>query len=301
MPAPPVTAGATPLALCALTRLDGRSAVVTGAGAGIGRAIAHMLAAQGAAVALLDREISAAEREAAAIVTNGGAARAFSCDVTREAEVEDAVARACTAHAGIDMVVNSAGIASRPGMPFTNNTEADWDRTLAVNVKGAFFVCKAAAAGLQRSQHGRIVNISSITGVISAAYMPPYSVSKAALISFTKVLARDLAAQGITANAICPGFVWTPLWEKLGEVMAQTDAASGGAGSGSGSGSQGSSGVRSVGSNAQEVFAGRIKQHVPMGRPQSAEEVAALTAFLCSDAAANITGQVIGVDGGVTI
>ena len=175
-------------------------------------------------------------------------------------------------------------------MPFTNNTEADWDRTLAVNVKGAFFVCKAASAALQQSKQGRIVNISSITGVISTAYMPPYSVSKAALISFTKVLARDLAAQGITANAICPGFVWTPLWEKLGEVMAQAGAvAVAGAENGN------------AGSNAQEVFAARIKQHVPMGRPQSAEEVAALTAFLCSDAAANITGQVIGVDGGVTI
>ncbi len=263
-------------------RLDGRSAVVTGAGAGIGRAIAHLLAAQGAAVALLDRDTAAAEREAAAIGTNGGVARTFGCDVAVEADVISAVAQARAAHAGIDIVVNSAGIASNPGMPFTNNTEADWDRTLAVNVKGAFFVCKAAADALQQSTQGRIVNISSITGVISAAYMPPYSVSKAALISLTKVLARDLAAEGVTVNAICPGFVWTPLWEKLGEVMAQRDDGA-------------------ANRSASEVFAARIQTHVPMGRPQSAEEVAALTAFLCSGAAANITGQVIGVDGGVTI
>lgn len=297
MSAPPLTAAAAPPVLSAWMRLDGRSAIVTGAGAGIGRAIAHMLAAQGAAVALLDRDTAAATREAAAMRAGGGTARAFGCDIALEAGVIKAVAQASAAHAGIDIVVNSAGIASNPGMPFTNNTEADWDRTLAVNVKGAFFVCKAAADGLRHSKHGRIVNISSITGVISAAYMPPYSVSKAALISFTKVLARDLAAQGITANAICPGFVWTPLWEKLGAVMAQAGAVQGSAESGSGSGSQSGS----AGSNAQEVFAARIKRHVPMGRPQSAEEVAALAAFLCSDAAANITGQVIGVDGGVTI
>lgn len=290
MSTPPLSAASSHPALAAWMRLDGRCAIVTGAGAGIGRAIAHMLASQGAAVALLDRDAAAATREAAAIVASGGAASAFGCDIALEADVIQAVAAASAAHSGIDIVVNSAGIASRPGMPFTNNTEADWDRTLAVNVKGAFFVCKAASAALQQSKQGRIVNISSITGVISTAYMPPYSVSKAALISFTKVLARDLAAQGITANAICPGFVWTPLWEKLGEVMAQAGAvAVAGAENGN------------AGSNAQEVFAARIKQHVPMGRPQSAEEVAALTAFLCSDAAANITGQVIGVDGGVTI
>ena len=272
----------TAMTLSAWMRLDGRSAIVTGAGAGIGWAIAQTLAEQGARVALLDRDGASARRAAEAIEVAGGSAGAFECDIANESQVIAAVERATRANGGIDIVVNSAGIASAPGMPFTSNTEADWDQTFAVNVKGAFFVCKAAAAALGRSGHARIVNLSSITGVISAAYMPPYSVSKAALISLTKVLARDLAAQGITVNAVCPGFVWTPLWEKLGDKMAQL------------SGGQ-------QGANAGEVFTARIKQHVPMGRPQSAEEVAALTAFLCSDAAANITGQVIGVDGGVTI
>lgn len=265
-----------------LLQLNERSVVVTGAGAGIGRAIARMLAAQGAHVALLDRKPQAATTEAASIGASGGQAIGIECDVSNETQVIAAIDAAKQAHGAPDIVVNSAGIASNPGMPFTNNSEADWDRTLAVNVKGAFFVCKAAAEGLKQSGRGRIVNISSITGVISAAYMPPYSVSKAALISLTKVLARDLAPAGVAVNAVCPGFVWTPMWEKLGTTMAQA--------------SQGAQG-----STAETVFDGRIKQHVPMGRPQSAEEVAALTAFLCSDAAANITGQVIGVDGGVTI
>ena len=262
-------------------RLDGRVAVVTGAGAGIGRAIAEALAAQGARVALMDRDEKRAIDAAAHIVAGGGSAFAYACDIADESGVGDVVA-SIARERGIDMVVNSAGITSPPGMPFTNNSGADWDRAFAVNVKGAFFVCKAAAEALSNSVHGRVVNIASITGVISAAYMPPYSVSKAALISLTKVLARDLASKAITVNAVCPGFVWTPLWESLGAEMAQASA-----------GAQGR--------DAQEVFDARIRQHVPMGRPQSAEEVAALTAFLCSDAAANITGQIIGVDGGVTI
>jgi NAD(P)-dependent dehydrogenase (short-subunit alcohol dehydrogenase family) len=261
-------------------RLDGRAALVTGAGAGIGRAIALALAAQGARVTALDRDTAAAARTVSAIAAAGGAATALACDIADEEGIAREVG--AIAAAGLDIVVNSAGVTSPPGMPFTNNRGADWDRAFDINVKGAFYVCKAAAAALQACGRGRIVNVSSITGVISAAYMPPYSVSKAALISLTKVLARDFAAAGVAVNAICPGFVWTPLWETLGEEMAR---ASGGA----------------QGADAQAVFDARIRQHVPMARPQSAGEVAALAAFLCADAAANITGQVIGVDGGVTI
>lgn len=265
-----------------LIHLDGRVAVVTGAGAGLGQAIAQGLALQGACVALLDKNIEAAKLVSEIIIKNGGVSVAYACDVARQDQVDQAV-DAVTKHFGrIDMVVNSAGVTSPPGMPFTNNTEADWDRTFAINLKAAFFVCKAATPWLLKSPQPRVVNISSITGVISAAYMPPYSVSKAALISFTKVLARELAPQRVAVNAICPGFIWTPLWEDLGKTMA-THAGT------------------SQGENAEDVFEARVRQHVPMQRPQTLEDVAAMAVFLCSDAAANVTGQVMGVDGGVTI
>lgn len=264
-----------------MLRLDGRHAVVTGAGAGLGRAIAIALAQQGAQVALLDRDAASAEESARQVRQAGGHASVHVCDVAQGQQVHEAVAQAAAA-GGLDIVVNGAGVASAPGMPFTNNTEADWDRTLAINLKGAVHVCQAARPWLLASPAGRIVNVSSITGVIAAPYMPPYSVSKAALNAWTRVLARELAPHHIAVNAVCPGFIWTPLWEKLGDEMARHSQ-----------GGQGDDGAA--------VFAQRVRQHVPMQRPQTAEDVAYLVAFLCCSAAANITGQIIGVDGGVTI
>lgn len=260
--------------------LSGRSALVTGAGAGLGQAIARGLAALGARVGVLDLNEAAAQATLASLQGQGHLA--LACDVADAQAVEQAVQRLLGQTQGLDIVVNSAGVTSRPGMPFTNNTDADWDRVWDINVKGAFHVCASARQALIDSGHGRIVNISSVTGVISAAYMPPYTVSKAALISFSKVLARELAPQHVAVNAVCPGFIWTPLWEGLGERMASHDR-------------------QGQGQDAEEVFQGRIRQHVPMQRAQSCEDVADAVAFLCSGAASNITGQVIGIDGGVTI
>lgn len=248
-------------------------AVVTGGGKGLGRAISHCLAAQGADVHVLDLDINAAEETAA---TCGGIAA--RCDVSNNAQVEDAFANI----GQVDFLINNAGVVSSPGQPFTNNPEEDWDRTFAINVKSIRHTAAAVSEQMRARGEGRIVNISSITGVIAAPFMPPYSVSKSAANGLTRVLARDFAPFGVTVNAICPGFVWSPLWEDLGEVMAE---ASGGA----------------QGGNAREVFQGRIDSLVPMKRPQSPEEIADTVAFFCSDGARNITGQILSVDGGITI
>lgn len=251
-------------------------AVVTGGGNGIGTAIATMLAEAGAQVAVVDVDEDAARKVSDAV---GG--QAFACDVANEPAVHATAQRINGAMGCPRYLVNNAGVVSKPGQPFTNNTEEDWDRTFAINVKGAAFWAGALRDGLIAAE-GRIVNVTSITGLIAAPFMPPYSVSKAAANGLTRVLARQFAGDRVAVNAVAPGFVWSPLWEELGEVMATASA-----------------GVQ--GHDASEVFEGRIRDLVPMGRPQSAQDVAALVTFLCSDLAANITGQIIGVDGGITI
>lgn len=252
---------------------SGKTAVVTGGGKGLGRAIVHGLAAQGARVHVLDLDMAAARETAASC--DGVAAQ---CDVSDNAQVQ-----ACFAQIGhVDFLINNAGVVSAPGQPFTNNSEADWDRTFAVNVKSIRHTAAAVSAQMRGRKEGRIINISSITGVIAAPFMPPYSVSKTAANGLTRVLARDFAPFGVTVNAICPGFVWSPLWEDLGEVMAEA--------------SQGGQG-----NNAQEVFQGRIDALVPMKRPQTPEEIAGTVSFFCSDSARNTTGQILSVDGGITI
>ena len=263
-------------------RLAGKVAVVTGGGSGIGRGIVLAMAREGADVAIPDIQVSNADRVAAEVKALGRRALAIKTDVTSTGDVTAMAEHVREALGKIDIVVNNAGMASAPGLPFTNNTEEDWDRTFAVNTKSVFLVCKAVAAHMIERKAGRIVNIASIAGPISAGTMPPYSVAKMGVITFTKVLARELAPHGITVNAICPGVLYTEFWQKLAAHIAETNPAF-------------------KGMTPRQVFDKRVADVTPMKREQTPEDIGWAAVFLASDEARNITGVALPVDGGTMI
>jgi NAD(P)-dependent dehydrogenase (short-subunit alcohol dehydrogenase family) len=200
-------------------------------------------------------------------------------DVTSVADVKVMTDRIRDIYGRIDILVNNAGMAAPPGMPFTNNTEEDWDRAFAVNTKSIFITCKAVVPHMLERKAGAIVNIASIAGPLAAPTMPAYSVAKGGVITFTRVLAKELAPSGVRVNAICPGVLWTDFWQKLAAHIAETNP-----------------GFK--GMTARQVFDKRINDVIPMRREQHPEDIGWAAVFLASDEARNITGQSLNVDGG---
>ena len=260
-------------------RLAGKVAIVTGGGSGIGRGIVLALAREGADVAIPDIQVMNAEKVADEVKGLGRRSFGMKTDVTSSADVKGMVERTRDVFGKVDILVNNAGMASPPGMPFMNNTEEDWDRTFAVNTKSVFLTCKAIAPYFIERKAGRIINIASVAGPLSAVTMPAYSVAKQGVITFTRVIAKELAAHGITANAICPGVLWTAFWEKLAAHIAATNPAF-------------------AGMSPRQVFEKRVTDIVPMKCEQTPEDIGNCAAFLASDEARYITGQSINVDGG---
>ena len=263
-------------------RLAGKVAVVTGGGSGIGRGIVLAMAQEGADIAIPDIQVINADMVAAEVKALGRKALAMKTDVTSSADVKAMADRVRDAFGKIDIVVNNAGMAAPPGMPFMNNTEEDWDRAFAVNTKSVFLVCKAVAPQMIERKAGRIVNIASIAGPISAVTMPPYSVAKMGVITLTKVIAKELAPYGVTVNAICPGVLYTDFWQKLAAHIAETNPAF-------------------KGMTPREVFDKRVSDIIPLKREQTPEDIGWAAVFLASDEARNITGVALPVDGGVMI
>ena len=263
-------------------RLAGKVAVVTGGGSGIGRGIVLAMAQEGADIAIPDIQVMNADKVAGEVKALGRQALAMKTDVTSSADVKAMVDRVREAFGKIDIVVNNAGMAAPPGMPFMNNTEEDWDRAFAVNTKSVFIVCKAVAPHMIERKAGRIVNIASIAGPISAVTMPPYSVAKMGVITITKVVAKELAPHGVTVNAICPGVLYTDFWQKLAAHIADTNPAF-------------------KGMTPRQVFDKRVSDLVPLKREQTPEDIGWAVVFLASDEARNITGIALPVDGGVMI
>jgi meso-butanediol dehydrogenase/(S,S)-butanediol dehydrogenase/diacetyl reductase len=260
-------------------RLGGKVAIVTGGGSGIGRGIVLAMAREGADIAIPDIQVINAEKVADEVRALGRKVLAMKTDVTSSADVKAMVERTREALGKVDILVNNAGMAAPPGMPFTNNTEDDWDRAFAVNTKSVFLTCKAIAPYFIERKAGRIVNIASIAGPLAAQTMPAYSVAKGGVITFTRVLAKELAAHGVTVKAICPGVLYTEFWQKLAAHIASTNPAF-------------------AGMTPRQVFDKRVADIVPMKREQTPDDIGWAAVFLASDEARNITGQALNVDGG---
>jgi NAD(P)-dependent dehydrogenase (short-subunit alcohol dehydrogenase family) len=246
-----------------LQRLDGRIALITGGGGGIGRAAAHALAQAGAHVAVSDIEEDAARTVAAEI----GRGEAHRLDVADEAEVETVVGRVMDRHGRIDILINNAGLGAR--VPTVDLPTERWRHVLAVNLDGSFFCARAAGRHMLAARRGTVVNLASIMGLVGGGHYPnlAYHSAKGALVNFTRALACEWAPFGVRVNAVAPTFARTRLTEPL---------------------------------LADRAMAERLLADTPMGRFAEAEEVAAAILFLASDAASMITGAILPVDGGWT-
>ena len=244
--------------------LEGKIAVVTGASRGIGRAIAETLAAEGATVVVnYQSNAEAAEAVVSAITAAGGRAVAIRADVSDTAAAEGLIKAAIDAFGHIDIVVNNAGT-TRDTL-LLSMKEEQWDVVLSTNLKSVFNVCKAAARPmLRRKQGGRIINISSVSGIVGQPGQTNYAASKAGIIGFSKSLAKELGTRGITVNVVAPGFVLTDLTAGLSDELVQ-----------------------------------QTLGYIPLGRWGQAQEIAHAVAFLASDRASYITGEVLRVDGGI--
>jgi NAD(P)-dependent dehydrogenase (short-subunit alcohol dehydrogenase family) len=252
-------------------RLEGKVALITGAGSGIGRAAAELFAAEGAAVAVVDLLAEAAEETVGKITADGGRALALAANVAVAAEVESAVARAVGELGRLDVLYNNAGVNSSGSV--ADATEDDWDRCFAVNAKGTFLCSRAAVPHLEAAGGGAIVNQGSVAGLVAVPNFAAYCAAKGAVVSLTRSMAIDLAGRRIRVNAICPGTVFTPLMEPM---------------------------LRARGEGDLEAGLAKTVVKYPIGRLGTPEEIARVALFLAGDDASFLTGSIVTADGGMT-
>jgi 3-oxoacyl-[acyl-carrier protein] reductase len=244
--------------------LTDKVALVTGASRGLGKAIALALASEGASIAAVARGEEALQETVEAIRATGGVAEPYALDVADEAAVEAAVEKIAARFQHIDILVNNAGV-TRDGLLMRMKSE-DWDAVLSTNLKGAFHLTKQVGRLMVKQRAGRIVNISSVIGLMGNAGQANYAASKAGLIGFSKSVAREFASRNITCNVVCPGFIETDMTRGLGEDLRK-----------------------------------KLLERIPLQRLGRPEDVAGAVVFLCSPAASYITGQILTVDGGMVM
>jgi 3-oxoacyl-[acyl-carrier protein] reductase len=245
-----------------LQNLEGKTAFITGASQGIGRACALTLAKMGARVALAARNENALEQVVAEIGAGGGQAKAFPMDVSNETSIQAATKAALSHFGSIEILVNNAGITKDTLL--LRMKRADWDAVMTTNLTGVFLVTQALLNPMLRGRWGRIINITSVVGRTGQAGQANYAASKAGLIGFTLSMAREVASRSVTVNAVAPGYIETAMTASLDEKQRQS-----------------------------------FLTHIPLGRPGTDEEVAHAVSFLASPQAGYITGHVLDVNGGL--
>jgi len=260
-------------------KIKDKIAIVTGGGNGIGEAIALRLAEEGVKVVVVDLNMEAARKVVAEIKARGGDGLAMACDATKPEDVDDMIRKTLDACGAIDILVNNVGGGTGIALMAQSQVE-DWDKTIELNLKSAYLCCRAAARVMIPRKQGRIINMSSVSGKQGEQLLGAYCAAKFGVMGLTETLARELARHNITVNAVCPGYVYTPGWEKLAQAVKDIQPAY-------------------ADKSLQEIFEERVKAVTPLRRPQSPEEIAGLVAYLVSEGARSITGQAVSIDGGV--
>ena len=272
-----------------MRQLENKVALVTGAARGIGRGIALVLGSRGAIVAVSDLDVDGARAVAGELAAEGGRAFPVAGDVTDPESMTAVAGEVIEREGWIDICVANAGVIGAPGYEGrTGYTRDDWDLTLDVNVKGLACTIDAVVPHMKERRSGKIVTIASHGGrAPHGAVMPhgatiPYMVSKAAAIQLTHLLAMRLAPYDINVNAVCPGLLWTPMWERIARSHRQSNPE-----------------LRDL--SPREVFDRDVRSRTPLGRPQTPEDIGRAVAFLVSDDASEITGQALNVNGGAVM